>query len=99
MNTVQVAAAPLETHAPPHPPNVLAPALEALNVTFVPGANVAEHCPLIDPATSVHPIPSGVELTVPLPCPESTTVSRKGSSEAAVNVAVTDWSADMATEH
>ena len=99
MNTVHVAAVPLAPHAPPHPPNVLPPTLEALNVTSVPGANVAEHCPLADPATSVHPIPSGVELTVPLPCPDSTTVSSKGSSAAAVNVAVTDCSPDMATMH
>lgn len=67
MNTVHVAVVPLGLHAPPHPPNVLPPVAEALNVTSVPGAKVAEHCPLADPETSVHPTPPGVELTVPLP--------------------------------
>src|SRR5688500_3601616 len=45
MNTVHVAVVPLGPHAPPHPPNVLPPTAEALNVTSVRAAKVAEHCP------------------------------------------------------
>lgn len=67
IGTMHVAVVPLGAHAPPHPPNVLPPTADALNVTSVPGAKVAEHCPLADPETSVHPTPPGVELTVPLP--------------------------------
>jgi len=94
---MHVAAVPLASHAPPHPPNVLPPTAEALSVTCVPCSYVAEHCPLADPATSVHPIPPTVELTVPLPCPDTTTVSTNRST--GINAAVTDCSPDMVTVH
>jgi hypothetical protein len=62
---VHVVLVPL--HAPPdHPANALAAPAVAVNVTFVPGANVAEHAP-------PQLIPAGLDVTVPVPAPASAT--------------------------
>jgi len=59
---------PVPVHAPVHPAKIeLVPGL-AVSVTDVPLANVALH---VEPQL----IPEGVLVTVPVPLPESVTVS------------------------
>lgn len=74
---------PVPVHAPVHPAKTeLVPAL-AVNVTVVPAAKLALHvCPQF--------IPAGALVTVPVPLPESVTVSWTLAGGAALKVAVTE---------
>jgi hypothetical protein len=63
--SVHVVLVPLHA-VPDHPAKVLAAPGAAVNVTFVPGANVAVHAlPQV--------IPAGLDVTVPVPAPASNT--------------------------
>jgi len=72
---------PVPAHPPPlHPTNVELADADAVNVTCVPLAKLAEH-------VVGQPIPAGALVTVPLPVPASTTVN--ATPVPALKVAVT----------